>query len=564
MSATIGTRLVTDSARPSPLVSSSATSGSGDRSGKQERVSASHMLWYWIGLLTLTGYVGIYPQLSKLWEIWMTDPLRSIGAIILPASIALTMYVWRQCDWELRGSWWGLLPVALAFVPIIFSRRLECFWVVRGVRLNLIPSVLPILLYTGGILLLFAGVRVLRRAWFPLALLLCLQPVPEAFVHFLDLPMQSLSAQIARSFANLLGFPPTNTELLRLMFAPDFGMFIAPGCDGMRGAITLGYGALILGYLRRLSLWRWSLYVVGALSLGHLFNLIRLCALVLYYRVALGHHVLENSAKQADYVIGALLFCVAALVFWVVFRREGAAGAPANSSETIRTSDKGLTYWRAAALALLVLIAMVPAVRAIGRNPESLVSSVRRGEISRTELNGRIPTQIGEYKLVRVWQEHQAGVPVLETAAFEKATSGEIELGIWLAPTDHSIQQSLMTHGEVPKAKAISLFNTAAGRTVQFNTALYDDGIKDTLTGDTYCSPSACQSGSYKPKEGVHVAIAESVDHTTRGKRVVPIFFKIQAPHFDSGSESAYKNLSSECQEFLSHLDLNQLSQSFQ
>jgi len=40
------------------------------------------------------------------------------------------------------------------------------------------------------------------------------------------------------------------------MFAPDFGMFIAPGCDGIRGAITLGYLALVLGYLKRVSLRR--------------------------------------------------------------------------------------------------------------------------------------------------------------------------------------------------------------------------------------------------------------------------------------------------------------------
>src|SRR5271165_655726 len=199
MSASDSTRLVADGTRPSPFALSSKTSGSGDRSGQRERVGASPLVWSWIGLLTIAGSVGIYPQLSKLWEILTTDPLRSIGIIILPTSIVLIIRVWRQSGWELRGSWWGLLLVALAFAPIIFTRRLEFFWVVRGITVNFIPSVLPIYLYTGGIILLFAGARVWRSAWFPLALLLCLQPVPEAFVHFLDLPMQGLSAHIARS-----------------------------------------------------------------------------------------------------------------------------------------------------------------------------------------------------------------------------------------------------------------------------------------------------------------------------------------------------------------------------
>jgi exosortase J len=207
---------------------------------------------------------------------------------------------------------------------------------------------------------------------------------------------------------------------------------------------------------------------------------------------------------------------------------------------------------------------MVPTVRAFRLSSESLVLAARRGEVSVTELNARIPTQVGAYRLVRAWQERQAGTLVLETAAFEKSPSSEIELGIWLAPSDHSIQQSLLTQGEVPKTTAMARFSSAAGRIVQFNTALYNDGTTDTLTGDTYCSPTSCQSGSYKPKQGVHLAIVRTVDYSTQGKRAVPIFFKIQLPHTESGNEAAYQALSIECQDFLSHLDLTQLSRSFQ
>jgi exosortase J len=568
MSASGSTRLVVDAPRPSPFVSN-LTSGAAleDRIAEPKRACGSPMLWSSIGLLTFAGFAGLYPQLSKLWEIWTTDPLRSIGVVLLPTSIFLIIRLWRQSGWELRGSWWGAVLLTLALAPLICGRRLEFFWVVRGARINLIPTVLPIYLYIGGILLLFAGTRIWRRAWFPLALLLCLQPVPDAFVRFLDLPLQGLCAHVARSFAGLLGFSPANTELLRLMFTPDFGMFIAPGCDGMRGAITLGYGALILGYVRRLELWRWSIYVAGALMLGHLFNLMRLCALVLYYRVAVGHDLLERTAKQADYVIGALLFCMAVSLFWTLFRAEGKARevrVQAMPSEPMRAGDMKLTRLKIAVLAIFVLAAMGPAVGAMRISSENLAWAMRRGEASSAELNGGIPSQVGAYRMIRAWQERQSGTLVLEAAAFEKASSGEVELGMWLAPTDHSIQQSLMTHGELPVTKTIGRFSTAGGRTVQFNTALYDDGVTETLTGDTYCSPSSCQAGSYRPREGIHIAFPKIVDHTTRGKRVIPIFFKLQAPHNSAGTEGVYQALSIECQDFVSHLDLTQLSQSFQ
>jgi exosortase J len=524
------------------------------------------MLWLWIALLAVAGSFGVSPQFAKLWEIWTTDPLRSIGMFILPISIVLILLVWQQYGWELEGAWWGLLPVALAFAPLFLSQQLILFWTAGEAKVNILPSVLPIYLYASGIVLLFAGTRVWRRAWFPLALLLLMQPVPTVVVHFLDLPLQDLCAHIARSFASLLGFSPANSELLHLMFTPDFGMFIAPGCDGMRGAVTLGYGALIIGYLKRVSALRWSTYFVGAFLLGHLFNLIRLCSLVLYYKIAVGHIVREHAAKQADYVIGGMLFLVAAfLLLWIIRRKENKTILDGTSEALTvrgRAGDRG-PIWKAAILTPLVLAAVIPGANATRRNPETLVSAILDGEVTVRDLDARIPPQVGAYKLARAWQEHQGGVPVEEDAVFEKMSSHEIQLGIWLPQTDHSIRQSLKTHGESPEARTIKLFTTAAGRMIQVNTAIYDDGVTDTFTGDIYCTPSGCQPG-LSVGDGVHMAITKTLDHTTRGKRAIPIFFKLQTPHTGSTPEAAYQELSNECQDFLSHLDLLQLSQRFQ
>ena len=53
-------------------------------------------------------------------------------------------------------------------------------------------------------------------------------PVPHVFSSAVDLPLQHASATVARAFAHALGQPLTQDKL-RLMFTPDFGMFIAPG-----------------------------------------------------------------------------------------------------------------------------------------------------------------------------------------------------------------------------------------------------------------------------------------------------------------------------------------------
>ena len=530
-------------------------------------VERGSFFWCCLALLVGLGTLGLSQQFVPLWEVWTTDPLRSIGMVITAASIVLVLRVWRQTGWELRGTWWGLLPLAMAFPSIVFSQKLIFTWGVGLLRVNFLTSVFPIYLYANGIVLLFAGFRVWRQAWFPLALLLCAQPVPSSLITLLDLPLQSRAAQIARSFASLIGFPPTSPELLKLMFTPDFGMFIAPGCDGMRGAVTLGYTALLVGYLKRVSVARWFLYVSGAVILGHLFNLIRLCALVLYYRIAVGHHALESMAKQADYVIGGVLFLVAVLLFlWIAFRRQDnpkVMSSLSTTQDTARAGKQRSIYQKIAALAFLVLIVVVPGVRGIYNRRQSLASSIRNGEVTPKDLDDRMPKQLGSYRLIRTWQERSRGLTAIESAAYSTDTSNEINLGIWLLPQEHTVHRSWLTHGLPPETHTVRSFVTAGGQPVSFDTAFYSDGVTDSLTGDVYCTPLLCLL-SRGNEDGLHLGLAKAIDFSTRGVRAVPIFFIIQAPHKGAPDAAIQAEMLAECQSLLNNIDLNDLSRRFQ
>ena len=88
-------------------------------------------------------------------------------------------------------------------------------------------------------------------------------------------------------------------DKLRLMFTPEFGMFIAPGCNGIRGAVTLGLAAVVVGYMYR---FRWFVYapvVAGAVLLGYLFNFVRLCLLVVYYKIALPYLWMQHTGQNS-------------------------------------------------------------------------------------------------------------------------------------------------------------------------------------------------------------------------------------------------------------------------
>ena len=536
-----------------------------EASGAASTRGGSVWTWWAIAATTALGLLGMAPQLISLWAIWTGDPLRSIGMLLAPASLLLTLRVWRQRGWELKGTWWGMLPILLAFLLVAFSRNLVLSLGTGAQTVNFLPHVLPIYLYGSGVVLLFAGVGVWRSAWFPLALLLCLQPVPEIFVHTFDLPLQSFAAQTARSFAGLIRFSPnSNAELLRLMFTPDFGMFIAPGCDGMRGAITLGYLALIVGYLKRVSFVRWAIYVVGAVLLGHVFNLIRLCTLVLYYRVAAGHEALESVAKNADYVIGGCLFFGASLLFlWIALRKPKNAGEQEPEQAAPAVSGGRISVWKVAAFAAVALAAAVPGLRAVEYNRDSLLAAVSSDKLSPAELDKRVPAQLGAYKLQRTWQEQNGGLTVLENAAYSSDPSQEIVLGVWLKPTGHNVHESWMTHGDVAEMRAVRSFSTASG-TVGFDTAFYSDGITDSIAGNVYCTPSYCVAAPEENRGGIRAGFSLANDFTTRGVRLVPIYFRMESPHANGAKDAAYQKLEEQARAFLAGVDLKQLSRSFQ
>ena len=138
-----------------------------------------------------------------------------------------------------------------------------------------------------------------------------------------------------------------------MMFAPDFGMLIVPGCDGNRGAITLAYLTLIFGYTRRLRGWLLAAVSLAAMLLGYGLNLLRLCLLVIYYRIGLSVPSIQKHGEGVDYAIGCTLFLVATVVIGLGIRAltTGAKGAKGNALTSRSRSRPRLgcasqAFWR--------------------------------------------------------------------------------------------------------------------------------------------------------------------------------------------------------------------------
>ncbi len=519
-------------------------------------------------VLTLAGISSIWPTALVLYTMWIDDPLKSIGMLVPVASLALILRVWRSLRWEMRGSWWGL-ALLLATAAAVRFREQSVLVLILSPRWSIYfpPHSLVALAYATGCVLLFGGLQLLRAARFPVLLTLLVNPVPHVFNVFVDLPLQRVSAHVARAFAHALHQKLTPDQM-RLMFTPDFGMFIAPGCNGIRGAVTMGMIALVVGYLYRFRLRDHALFVVAAVLLGYIFNFVRLCTLVLFYILALKIPWLQDRAEMGDYLIGAALFLVAVgLLFSVIRHLQRAEAAPAPrlvapAQHTTRGSLFG-TPAHLAAMLVFSLFAGVHCAHAYSRAQAiagaNLVSS------------HSFPPAVGGYHLDRTWAEGMTGGPILfDWAAYAPppspvgaspslTDSPPLPVAIGLSPTLGSHDSSIChsARGEDPVWHGQLEIPTAAGPQT-FSSSFFNDGALQYLELSTVCTALGC--AEYTTGDNhlglIYTRPAPAEALAPEAHRPIPVLLRIETSDTAMPADLARAELTAAARQFLAGADL--------
>lgn len=507
--------------------------------------------------LSIAGLFAISPTCVALWGMWRDDPLKSIGGLIPIVSCVLILRVWRALQWEMDGSWWGFAILA-ATIATVHVRDQAVIEMVLSPSWSIIlpPYSLVAVAYTAGLVLLFGGGRLLRAAWFPVLLMWFVNPVPHFFNRFVDLPLQHASAVIARSFAHALGQPLTPDQL-SLMFTPKFGMFIAPGCNGIRGAVTMGFIALIAGYLYRLRMRRWLLLTVGAVLLGYVFNFVRLCGLVLYYVVALRQTWLQNHAAMGDYILGACLFFGATVLLFALLSRWNPRrdlrlpppAVPATASDKISRSSSFVQ--RCIALVALLALGSVSYARVLMRAPHT--------DAAQTHQAGIFPARVGDYTLRREWNESLMTGPIVYHWAEYTRTSEEPVVSIGVSPT-LGAHDTLVCHA----ARGDDwiwhgpLNVPTAGGVTSFSASLFNNGVTQVLEAGSVCTGSTCNQASTERRHFGLVYSRPSTHDllTLDASRPIPILLHVETTDATLSPAQARTELTQSLIAFLSGADL--------
>lgn len=429
---------------------------------------------------------ALLPTLRDLMQLWQSDALRSVGAYLVLLAVPLILYCWSRIGWESSPSSWGFpLVLAAAFCSYLTAGG----WIVYRFSNFIIQVLQPgLLLFVMGmgIVLLFGGWHLLRTSIFPLCLLLLANPIPHTFNIYIDLPLQQLSANTARHFAHLLGLHPSGEDLL-MMFTPHFGMMIVPGCNGIRGSLTLFYLALILAWLEHFRPWKIALCAVGALALGYLLNLLRLCLLVLYYWAGTHIPTWQHHGEAVDYAIGGAVFLAATALFTAVFFRR-------KQRSWYNHNWQPLPF-RPAMVSCALLLLLILSIAQVYLNWGRLRFGA--GYTPLEQAHQAVPVRVGAWKLQKTWAEtDSARRPVLLWAEYTSNQQEEtLQLGLWLSPTQHFAVMSEQAHGRTTLWTSSFDTHDRAGHSAHFSTfASADPDVPNTLsyTAETSCRMTDC------------------------------------------------------------------------
>jgi exosortase J len=434
-------------------------------------------------LLGIGGLALFWRQFSDLWAVWTGDSLQSVGVLVLPASALLMMRTLDRRDFSGGGSWWGLVPVTLALALSNFQLYgpATLGWG-GGFVLSLMPTGLILCLYATGVMLLLGGAKVWHKTAFALLLILCVKPVPGFFISLVDLPLQHLGAEVARGFGRLLHVPVTGAALNLMFFHDELGMFVAPACNGLQGATAMGLAALVIGHLRNMKLLPHVLFVAGAVLLAYVFNLIRLCALVLYYCVAHLFPLLGTWAVGADYAIGGVLFLSAALLLFKAPLPVSSSAQNLGESEfaPIPPMRGRLAALAALLAAFAVLECYAQPASALTMDPGSLRALL-------------LPARIGEFNRTRQWSSGSRTHTEIG-ATYQGADGIEVGLSIWL---DGGIAHNAIACWFVRDDIKMLQQEVRAVRTetseATFDTGLFVTGAGPVLLASTECYRSGCR-----------------------------------------------------------------------
>jgi exosortase len=185
---------------------------------------------------------------------WWTEPDYSHGFLV-PLFSAYILWKRRDALRQVpsKPSWMGML-VLCASLCVLFIGSLGAELFLQ--RISLLGVIL-------GLVIWLHGVRMVRAAAFPLALLLLMIPLPGVVYYQIVVPLQTLASQLATWVLHVVNLFPVQREG-NVLVLPSTSLEVAEACSGIRSVFSLLTITAIYAYLaEKNNLTRWILCLLA-------------------------------------------------------------------------------------------------------------------------------------------------------------------------------------------------------------------------------------------------------------------------------------------------------------
>lgn len=258
-----------------------------------------------ISMVALIGaFVLAYlPVWSRLIRTWAVSDDHSHGFFIVP----LALFVLWQKRAALGqsvgpGSLVGLVFVVASLLTYLFASAAE---IVTLASLSMIP-------FLAGAVLFLYGYGVLRQAFFPLALLIFMVPVPAQILAALTIPLQLFVTEVVVTLGSMLGIPLLHQG--NLIMHPNRSFEVVQACSGLRSIMTLLTLGVVMGYFTFSHNWPRFVLLLSALPIAIVVNVVRVLAMVAFFHF-FGLDMLQGTPHT---LLGLFVFVLSLGLFFLV------------------------------------------------------------------------------------------------------------------------------------------------------------------------------------------------------------------------------------------------------
>ena len=200
-------------------------------------------------------------------EQWSTDEDMSHGFLV---PIVILWVVWRDRGrWQAlrtEPNWWGF--------AILMGAAILHFAGALGV--GLFAGSLALLLSVAGVLLCLGGLAWLRASAFPLVLAIFMLPKLAVVYNQVTLPLQLLASRMAAGILTSAGIGVIREG--NILDVAGHRVAVVEACNGIRYLLSLGFMAVVFGYLSDSKLWMRVALLTAAVPIAIVANAVRVAA----------------------------------------------------------------------------------------------------------------------------------------------------------------------------------------------------------------------------------------------------------------------------------------------